>query len=64
MRLHGQRALQTHRHAMLALEVPQISWRTTVAHLPTEDMQRVWAGAGLMCDGLAPLDVRRTLGFF
>ena len=38
MRLHDQRALQTHRHAMLALDVSQINWRTTVAHLPTEDM--------------------------
>ena len=37
MRLHKQRALQTHRHAMLALDVSQINWRTTVAHLPTED---------------------------
>ena len=36
VRLHKQRALQTHRHAMLALDVSQINWRTTVAHLPTE----------------------------
>ena len=36
MRLHQQRALQTHRHAMLALDVSQINWRP-VAHLPTED---------------------------
>ena len=31
MRLHEQRALQTHRHAMFALDVSQINWRTTVA---------------------------------
>ena len=37
MKLHEQRALQTHRHAMFALDVSQINWRTTVAHLPTED---------------------------
>ena len=37
MRLHKQRALQAHRHAMPALDVPQISWQTTVAHLPAED---------------------------
>jgi len=37
MRLHKQRALQAHRHAMLVLDVSQINWRTTVAHLPTED---------------------------
>jgi hypothetical protein len=24
---------------MVALDVPQINWRTPVAHLPTEDMQ-------------------------
>src|SRR4029434_7832396 len=36
VRLHEQRALQTHRHAMFALDVPQINWRP-VAHLPTED---------------------------
>jgi hypothetical protein len=37
MKLNKQRALQTHRHAMFALDVSQINWRTTVAHLPTED---------------------------
>ena len=37
MKLHEQRTLQTHRHAMFALDVSQINWRTTVAHLPTED---------------------------
>jgi hypothetical protein len=37
MNLHEQRTLQTHRHAMFALDVPQINWRTPVAHLPTED---------------------------
>jgi hypothetical protein len=25
---------------MFALDVSQINWRTTVAHLPTEDMSR------------------------
>jgi len=33
MKLNKQRALQTHRHAMFALDVSQINWRTTVAHL-------------------------------
>ena len=37
MKLHEQRALQTHRHAMFALDVSQINWRTTVAHQSTED---------------------------
>jgi hypothetical protein len=37
MRLHKQRTLQAHRHAMSALDVSQINWQTTVAHLPTED---------------------------
>jgi hypothetical protein len=37
MKLNKQRALQTHRHAMFALDVAQINWRKTVAHLPTED---------------------------
>ena len=36
VRLHEQRALQTHRHAMFALDGSQINWRP-VAHLPTED---------------------------
>jgi hypothetical protein len=36
VRLRKQRALQAHRHAMFALDVSQINWRTTVAHLPTE----------------------------
>jgi hypothetical protein len=39
VKLPEQRALQMHRHAMLALDVSQINWRTTVAHLPTEDKQ-------------------------
>jgi hypothetical protein len=30
VKLHEQRALQTHRHAMFALDVPQINWRTNV----------------------------------
>jgi hypothetical protein len=38
VKLHEQRALQMHRHAMFALDVSQINWRTTVAHLPTEDI--------------------------
>ena len=38
VKLHKQRTLQTYRHAMLALDVSQINWRTTVAHLPTEDI--------------------------
>ena len=29
--------LLTHRPATLALDVPQINWRMTAAHLPTED---------------------------
>ena len=37
MKLHEQRALQTHRRAMFALDVSQINWQTMVAHLPTED---------------------------
>ena len=39
MKLHEQRTLQTHRHAMFALDVSQINWRTTVAHVSTEDSQ-------------------------
>ena len=31
VKLHEQRALQTHRHAMSALDVSQINWRTTGA---------------------------------
>jgi hypothetical protein len=32
VKLHEQRTLQTHRHAMFALDVSQINWRTTASH--------------------------------
>jgi hypothetical protein len=49
MKLHEQCALQMHRHAMLALDVSQINWRTTVAHLPTEDTLTLRHVAELSC---------------
>jgi hypothetical protein len=46
VKLHEQRAFQTHRHATLALDVSQINRRTTVAHLPTEDTKCPPKGTG------------------
>jgi hypothetical protein len=37
MKLHEQRALQTRRHAMFALDVSQINWRKNVARQSPED---------------------------
>src|SRR5262245_57938263 len=46
--------------------MPQICWRTPVAHHPTEDSPCApcapVAETHLMCDGMAPLDVRRWIG--